>query len=129
MINGAWHQPDYSEASGFNVIDFPMHYSYNTAKDAFRLGQEDELYNDATYNVVYIDSHDYSPGPNDLNRFGGTDAQWAENLSLLFTFRGIPCIYYGSEVGFRRGVRIDPVLTVLFQKLVVLTSVVISQVM
>ena len=108
MINGAWHEPDYSEASGFNVIDFPMHYSYNTAKDAFRLAQEDELYNDATYNVVYIDSHDYSPGPNDLNRFGGTDAQWAENLSLLFTFRGIPCIYYGSEVGFRRGVRIDP---------------------
>ena len=108
MLNGAWHEPDYSEASGFNVIDFPMHYSYNTAKDAFRLSAEDELYNDATYNVVYIDSHDYSPGPNDLNRFGGTDAQWAENLSLLFTFRGIPCIYYGSEVGFRRGVRIDP---------------------
>ena len=108
MVNGKWHEPDYSEASGFNVIDFPMHYSYNTAKDAFRLSAEDELYNDATYNVVYIDSHDYSPGPNDLNRFGGTDAQWAENLSLLFTFRGIPCIYYGSEVGFRRGVRIDP---------------------
>ena len=108
MINGAWHEPDYSEASGFNVIDFPMHYSYNTASDAFRLSKEDELYNDATYNVVYVDSHDYSPGPNDLNRFGGTDAQWAENLSLLFTFRGIPCIYYGSEVGFRRGVRIDP---------------------
>ena len=107
MINGAWHEPDYSEASGFNVIDFPMHYSYNTASDAFRLSKEDELYNDATYNVVYIDSHDYSPGPNDTNRFGGTDAQWAENLSLLFTFRGIPCIYYGSEVGFRRGVVID----------------------
>ena len=108
MINGAWHEPDYSEASGFNVIDFPMHYSYNTANDAFRVAKEDELYNDATYNVVYVDSHDYSPGPNDTNRFGGTDAQWAENLSLLFTFRGIPCIYYGSEVGFRRGVRIDP---------------------
>ena len=108
MINGAWHEPDHSEASGFNVIDFPMHYSYNTANDAFRISKEDELYNDATYNVVYVDSHDYSPGPNDTNRFGGTDAQWAENLSLLFTFRGIPCIYYGSEVGFKRGVRIDP---------------------
>ena len=107
MINGAWHEPDYSEASGFNVIDFPMHYSYNTANDAFRVAKEDELYNDATYNVVYVDSHDYSPGPSDLNRFGGTDAQWAENLSLLFTFRGIPCLYYGSEVGFRRGVVID----------------------
>ena len=107
MINGAWHEPDYSEASGFNVIDFPMHYSYNTANDAFRIAKEDELYNDATYNVVYVDSHDYSPGPNDTNRFGGTDAQWAENLSLLFTFRGIPCLYYGSEVGFRRGSVID----------------------
>ena len=107
MINGAWHEPDYSQNSGFNVIDFPMHYSYNTAEQAFRLASGDELYNDATYNVVYVDSHDYSPGPNDTNRFGGTDAQWAENLSLLFTFRGIPCIYYGSEIGFRRGVVID----------------------
>lgn len=25
----------------------------------------------------------------------------------MFTFRGIPCLYYGSEVGFRRGVVID----------------------
>ena len=107
MLNGAWHEPDYSQNSGFNVIDFPMHYSYNTAEQAFRLASGDELYNDATYNVVYVDSHDYSPGPNDTNRFGGTDAQWAENLSLLFTFRGIPCIYYGSEIGFRRGVVID----------------------
>ena len=107
MINGAWHEPDYSQSSGFNVIDFPMHYSYNTANQAFSLASGDECYNDATFNVVYVDSHDYSPGPNDTNRFGGTDAQWAENLSLLFTFRGIPCLYYGSEVGFRRGVVID----------------------
>ena len=107
MINGAWHEPDYSQSSGFNVIDFPMHYSYNTANQAFSLAGGDECYNDATFNVVYVDSHDYSPGPNDTNRFGGTDAQWAENLSLLFTFRGIPCLYYGSEVGFRRGVVID----------------------
>ena len=107
MLNGAWHEPDYSQNSGFNVIDFPMHYSYNTAEQAFRLASGDELYNDATYNVVYVDSHDYSPGPNDANRFGGTDAQWAENLSLLFTFRGIPCLYYGSEIAFRRGVKID----------------------
>ena len=107
MLNGAWHEPDYSQNSGFSVIDFPMHYSYNTANQAFSMASGDECYNDATYNVVYVDSHDYSPGPNDSNRFGGTDAQWAENLSLLFTFRGIPCIYYGSEVGFRRGKVID----------------------
>ena len=105
MINGAWHEPDYSEASGFNVIDFPyaLQLQYMLKMHSV-LAQGKTRYNDATYNVVYVDSHDYSPGPNDLNRFGGTDAQWAENLSLLFTFRGIPCIYYGSEVGFRRGV-------------------------
>jgi len=108
MLNGAWHEPDYSQSSGYNVIDFPMHYSYNTASQAFSMASGDECYNDATYNVVYVDSHDYSPGPNDTNRFPGTDSQWAENLSLLFTFRGIPCIYYGSEIAFRRGVRIDP---------------------
>ena len=79
-------------------------------------------------NVVYVDSHDYGPGSKGL-RFGGSDAQWAEN-PLMFTFRGIPCLYYGSEVGFRRMLWIDiRVPMVLFLKLVVLTSVVISQVM
>mgnify|MGYP002521559096 CR=1 FL=1 len=108
MINGAYHKPDYSQSSGFNVIDFPLHYNFNSAASAYGLAKDgDKRYNDATYNVVYVDSHDYGPQPNDLVRFGGSDAQWAENLSLMFTFRGIPCIYYGSEVGFRRGQKID----------------------
>ena len=108
MLNGAWHEPDYSQSSGFNVIDFPLHYNFSSAGSAYGLAKSGDMkYNDATFNVVYVDSHDYSPGPSDTNRFGGTDAQWAENLSLLFTFRGIPCLYYGSEVGFRRGVVID----------------------
>ena len=108
MKNGAWHPVDYSEASGFNVIDFPMHYNFNSARDAVRVAKEgDHYYNDASWNVVYVDSHDYSPGPNDGIRFNGGTAQWAENLSLMFTFRGIPCIYYGSEVEFQKGVTID----------------------
>ena len=108
MVNGKWHEPNYSQSSGFNVIDFPLHYNFNTAAAAYRLAKEgDKKYNDATYNVVYVDSHDYCPGPNDGVRFPGTDAQWAENLSLMFTFRGIPCLYYGSEIGFRRGSAID----------------------
>ena len=110
MVNGKWHEPDYSQASGFHVIDFPLHYNFGNAAAAYGLAKSgDKRYNDATYNVVYVDSHDYGPQQtNDQFRFSGDDAQWAENLSLLFTFRGIPCIYYGSEVGFRRGVRIDP---------------------
>lgn len=108
MKNGAWHEPDYSQASGFNVIDFPMHYNYNNVQEAVRVANEgDHYYNDASFNVVYVDSHDYSPGPNDLTRFDGGTAQWAENLAMMFTFRGIPCIYYGSEVEFQKGITID----------------------
>ena len=108
MLNGAWHEPDYSQSSGFNVIDFPLHYNFSNAGSAYGLAKAGDMkYNDATFNVVYVDSHDYGPQPNDGVRFGGSDAQWAENLSLMFTFRGIPCLYYGSEVGFRRGSVID----------------------
>ena len=108
MLNGAWHEPDYSQSSGFNVIDFPLHYNFSNAGSAYGLAKSGDMkYNDATFNVVYVDSHDYGPQPNDGVRFGGSDAQWAENLSLMFTFRGIPCLYYGSEVGFRRGSVID----------------------
>ena len=109
MVNGKWHEPDYSQASGFHVIDFPLHYNFGNAAAAYGLAKSgDKRYNDATYNVVYVDSHDYGPQQTDDKlRFGGSDAQWAENLSLMFTFRGIPCLYYGSEVGFRRGAPID----------------------
>jgi len=108
MLNGAWHEPDYSQSSGFNVIDFPLHYNFSNAGSAYGLAKSGDMkYNDATFNVVYVDSHDYGPQPSDGIRFSAGDAQWAENLSLMFTFRGIPCLYYGSEIGFKRGAVID----------------------
>ncbi len=108
MKDGAWHEPDYSKASGFNIIDFPMHYTFNNAASAIHIAKSgDHLYNDASFNLVYVDSHDYCPGPNDGTRFNGGTAQWAENLSLMFTFRGVPCIYYGSEVEFKKGCKVD----------------------
>lgn len=102
-----YHAPDYSKASGLHVIDFPVHYSFNSVGDVWGLFKSDNYYNDASFNVVYVDSHDYCPGSNDGTRFNrGTD-QWAENLSLMFTFRGIPCLYYGSEIEFQKGQKID----------------------
>ena len=109
FLNGNnYHTPDYSQASGMNAIDFQMHWSFNSANGAFgtALG-EDRYFNDATWNVVYVDSHDYGPDECQTLRYnGGTDA-WAENLSLMFTFRGIPCVYYGSEIEFQAGKPID----------------------
>ena len=109
-LNGNdYHSTDYSKASGLNVIDFPMHWNFASASDAFGVAVgNDQYYNDATWNVTYVDSHDYAPdGAPENQRFAGTQAQWAENLSLMFTFRGIPCIYYGSEVEFQKGMTID----------------------
>ena len=103
-----YHTPDHSKYSGLSVIDFPMHWNFRTASEAFSVKYGDKYYNDATYNVVYVDSHDYSPdGAPESTRFNQNENVWAENLSLMFTFRGIPCLYYGSEIQFRKGYVID----------------------
>ena len=108
MVNGAYHTPDYSQSSGFNVIDFPVHYNFSNVGSAYGLATTgDKYYNDATWNVVYVDSHDYGPQPNDGIRFSGGTNQWADNLTWMFLFRGIPCLYYGSEVEFQAGKPID----------------------
>ena len=110
FLNGNdYHTPDRSQFSGMNVIDFPMHWAFRNAYDAFStaLGG-DQYYNDATWNVTYVDSHDYAPdGAPENQRFAGDQDTWAENLNLMFTFRGIPCIYYGSEIEFQKGKMID----------------------
>ena len=103
-----YHTPDYSRYSGMSVIDFPMHWNFRSAAEAWGVKYGDNLYNDATYNVVYVDSHDYAPdGAPESQRFAQSQDTWAENLSLMFSFRGIPCVYYGSEIEFRKGSVID----------------------
>ena len=109
FLNGNdYRTPDRSQYSGLSVIDFPMHWNFRSAAEAWGVKYGDNLYNDATYNVVYVDSHDYAPdGAPESTRFDQSQDTWAENLSLMFTFRGIPCIYYGSEIEFRKGHVID----------------------
>lgn len=111
-----YHTPDYTQSSGMGVIDYAMHFNFSSASKAFNIAkQEDPYMNDSSYNVVYVDSHDYGPSVDgdsdrdgsDLRRYTGSTEDWAENLSLMFTFRGIPCIYYGSEIQFKKGVKID----------------------
>ena len=103
-----YHTPDYSMNSGLSVIDFPIHWNFENARSAFGVASGDKYYNDATWNVTYVDSHDYAPDCAPENqRFAGSQETWAENLNLMFTFRGIPCIYYGSEIEFQKGKMID----------------------
>ena len=108
LINMKYHTPDYSQSNGVGVIDFPMHWNFQYARDSFNLAKNtDQYYNDATYNVVYVDSHDYGPDCISTVRYNMGTQAWAENMSLMFTFRGIPCIYYGSEIEFQKGIQID----------------------
>jgi glycosidase len=104
-----YHTPNYVQHSGLNVIDFPMHWNFEYAGSAFNIARQgDHAYNDATYNVTYVDSHDYAPdGAPEGERFAKPQGVWAENLTLMFTFRGIPCLYYGSEIEFKKGAPID----------------------
>lgn len=110
LEGNTYHKPDYSESSGMAVIDYTMHFNFQDAGQAFRYGKEEDQYvNDSTYSVLYVDSHDYGPSMNgdDSARYpGGTEA-WAENLDLIFTYRGIPCLFYGSEIEFKKGLKID----------------------
>ncbi|MEU8679223.1 carbohydrate binding domain-containing protein [Streptomyces sp. NPDC048560] len=108
FLNGnTYHAPDRSRFSGMNVIDMRMHMNFGDANNAFHNGKDsDDSYHDATYNVVYVDSHDYGPNKSSERYAGGTDA-WAENMSLMWTFRGIPTLYYGSEIEFQAGKKID----------------------
>lgn len=110
FLNGNdYRTVDYSKSSNFNVIDFTTHWQFCDAGGAWRTmdPSNDKYYNDATWNVVYVDSHDYAPDCCQATRFTGSQETWAENLSLMFTFRGIPCIYYGSEIEFMKGAPID----------------------
>ena len=108
-----YHTPDYSMRSRLDQIDFPMHWAFANANDAFStaVNTNDPDFNDATWNVVYVDSHDYAPdNAPESQRYAKTE-EWPRNLNLMFTFRGIPCIYYGSEIEFMAGAPIDPANT------------------
>lgn len=104
-----YHGSDRSMASGMDAIDFQMHRMFGSAKNAYNFAvNNNQYYNDATYSVMYVDSHDYAPEqPDETTRFTGGTQTWAENMDLMFTFRGIPCVYYGSEVEFKKGELID----------------------
>jgi glycosidase len=107
LSGNSYHTPDRSLFSGMNIIDMRMHMNFGDAQNAFSNGKDsDDSVNDATYNVVYVDSHDYGPNKSSTRYSGGTDA-WAENMALMWTFRGIPTLYYGSEIEFQKGKQID----------------------
>ena len=104
------------------VTDFQVYYAITEAMNRnpgwtegvlrlyYSLAQ-DYLYDDPSKNVIFLDNHDlariYTVMGEDMTKMKGA-------LALLLTLRGIPMLYYGTEVGltgsggaFGEGGRVD----------------------
>jgi len=99
--------------SGFSVLDFSL---FSTFRDNLSQGRfsnlsaifdRDPLYGDATKLVTFLDNHDIGPQNDWKFRFNGTDQALASALNLIWTVRGIPCLFYGTEIRFKAGAEID----------------------
>ena len=93
------------ENGGISVLDFPMRQAMEEVFGHARAGFErlaPALYlEDGPYANVYdlatfYDNHD-------MRRLDADDAGFIDAHNWLFTARGIPVVYYGSETGFMRG--------------------------
>ena len=113
LLNGnSYRTPDYSHkapnasAPGHvSVINMIAHNSFcNGHASGYNAAlSNDHLYNDATFMPWYADSHDYGPNKGTTRYSGDFKPLW----SMLFTFRGIPVVYYGSEIRFKQGLPND----------------------
>lgn len=93
------------ENGGVSVLDFPLKERMHEVFGRRRAGYEriaERLYLDggpyqSPYELMtFYDNHD-------MPRLDADDAGFVDAHNFLFTARGIPVVYYGSEIGFMRG--------------------------
>jgi neopullulanase len=120
VASTAWWQYESRISGRYNsylpsVTDFPLYYALGQAFNEeqgwdtgitrlyYVLGQ-DFLYTDPWLNVIFVDNHD-------LTRYATTVGEDPEKfklgLAFLYTTRGIPQVYYGTEIMMTGG-GIDP---------------------
>lgn len=95
----------WAENGGVSVLDFPLkerlaevfgRAGADYARLDERLYLQDGPYVNPYELMTFYDNHD-------MPRLDASDAGFIDAHNWLFTARGIPVIYYGSEVGFERG--------------------------
>ncbi|MFU8878178.1 MAG: alpha-amylase family glycosyl hydrolase, partial [Wenzhouxiangellaceae bacterium] len=96
-----------AENGGYSVLDFPLRERLQQVFEdpdsdyallADRLYLDDSPYANVYDLVTFYDNHD-------MARLDATDEGFIDAHNWLFTARGIPAVYYGSESGFMRGRR------------------------
>ncbi|CCQ49680.1 starch-binding protein [Crocosphaera watsonii WH 8501] len=95
--------------SGFSVLDFSLFSTFrdNLSRGSFNgigaILANDWVYGDATTLVTFLQNHDVGPDNDFRDRFRGNTEWAAAAYNLLWTIRGIPCLYYGEEIEFMKG--------------------------
>ena len=95
----------YPENGGISVLDFPQQQAmaavfgdedapYATLLDYLQL--DSRIYQNPYDLMTFYDNHD-------MRRIDADNAGFIDANNWLFTSRGIPIVYYGSEIGFRAG--------------------------
>lgn len=93
------------ENGGVSVLDFPckqaMENVFTGVGASFAelpgcLHLDDRVYRNPYDLAIFYDNHD-------MPRVLATDLQYQDLNNWLFTSRGFPVVYYGSETGFMRG--------------------------
>jgi len=71
FLNGMnYHTPDCSQANGMHAFDFNMLWGFSNAGNAFSSALISDRYiNDATWNLMSVDTWDYGPDSIDKTRF------------------------------------------------------------
>ena len=111
-----WQEDKEGEKDGYesnlpSVTDFQIHFAVRDAfnqdfdwetglmKIYYALSQ-DRLYSDPMKNVIFLDNHD-------ISRIYSTLGEDIRNLKMAYAFllttRGIPQVYYGTELAFKAG--------------------------
>lgn len=95
--------------SGFPQLDFGL---FSTFRDNLSRGSfggvktvldMDWIYGNASTLVTFLQNHDVGPDNDFRFRFKGEQWMAAAAYNLLWTVRGIPCLYYGEEIEFMKG--------------------------
>ena len=63
----------------------------------------DWIYGDVTALVTFLQNHDVGPDNDFKYRFKGEQWMAAAAYNLIWTVRGIPCLYFGEEIEFMKG--------------------------
>lgn len=101
--------PNSGGDSGFPQLDFGL---FSTFRDTVSKGtyagtaqvfSMDWIYGNVTELVTFLQNHDVGPDNDFKFRFKGEQWMAAAAYNLIWTVRGIPCLYFGEEIEFMKG--------------------------